>query len=290
MAGVTDKAFRSICLDHGAFLTYTEMISAKGLEYSNKNTWDLLDLADNEQRIAVQLFGHEPDVMARQAYAVQNYLGEKLALIDINMGCPVKKVVNKGEGSALMKTPELAAKIVRAMSQEIDAELTVKFRSGWDSNSINAVEFALLMQEAGAQALAIHGRSARQMYAGNADWSIIKRVKDCVNIPIIGSGNVYSYAHAISMIETTGVDAVMIARGARGNPWIFKNEIPNRQERFSCMLQHLHRYVYYYGSHHLTPLRAQLAWYMHGMQGASHLRYALSQCETFDDFERLMSD
>lgn len=290
MAGVTDKAFRTICLRHGAALTYTEMVSAKGLEYDNKNTWDLLEPADEEEKIAVQLFGHEPNVLAAQAHAVQQHLGSKLAFIDVNMGCPVKKVVSKDEGSALMKTPDEAAEIISSICKNVDVAVTAKFRSGWDSQSVNAVDFALRLQEAGAAAVAIHGRTSKQMYSGKADWSIIAQVKAACEIPVIGSGDIYSFDDAQKMMEQTGADAVMAARGARGNPWIFENKIPSKEERLACMREHLHLYVQFFGSEHLTPLRSQFAAYAHGISGAAQFRRALSQCTSYEDFEGLLND
>ena len=324
MAGVTNKAFRTICLRRGAALTYTEMISAKGLEYNNKNTWDLVEPAPEEEKIAVQLFGHEPDVMARQAHAIQSHLGKRLALIDVNMGCPVKKVVSKGEGCALMKTPQLAAEIIALIAKSVDVCVTAKIRSGWSLEAVNAVsvdaavaadteidaaaaaagasnasssgnatnacEFAYALQEAGAAAIAVHGRYAKQMYRGKADWQIIANVKEALEIPVIASGDIFSYSDAQECINKYGADAVMVARGARINPWIFENKVPTIQERKSCMLEHLHLYVEFYGAKYLAPLRSQLAFYVHGLSGAAHFRSALARCTTASDFEELICD
>lgn len=290
MAGVTDKAFRTMCLRHGAGLTYSEMISAKGLEYGNSNTWDLLALAPEEERIAVQLFGADPKTMAAQAAEVEKRLGSKLALIDVNMGCPVGKVVKKGEGSALMKTPELAAEIIARMVDAVDVPVTAKFRSGWAKGEVTAVEFAQRLEVAGASLLAVHGRSAKQMYSGKADWNVIKNVKDAVSVPVAGSGDVYTPEDVRAMKEQCGVDVVMAARGARGNPWIFEGRVPSALERINGAREHLELYIEFNGSAYLSPLRAQLAWYVHGMPGASDVRRALGAAETLDDYERIFAD
>ena len=289
MAGVTDKAFRTICIRHGASLTYTEMVSAKGLEYMNKNTWELVEPSPEEETIAVQLFGHEPNVIAFQACAVEKHLGSKLAFIDINMGCPVRKVISKGEGSALMKTPQIAAEIIEATREKVSVPITAKFRSGWDEKSITAVDFGRALQDAGVSAVAVHARSAKQMYKGRADWELIKQVKDALDIPVIGSGDIYSFEDFQEMITQTGIDAVMAARGARGNPWIFEDKKPSEEERIECMKQHLALYVQFYGLKHLTPLRSQLAAYVRGIDQAASFRRALSQCVSLNDYEKLLN-
>lgn len=310
MAGITDRAFRTLCLRHGAGLTFSEMVSAKGLEYNGVKTFALTDPAEEEQKLAVQLFGNEPDCMARQAYRVQERLGDRLALIDVNMGCPVRKVVRRGEGSALMNTPLLAADIIKSIAKEVEVPVTAKFRSGWTNENRNAVEFARCLEQAGAALVSVHGRSAKQMYRGKADWDVIAQVKDAVRIPVAGSGDVFSHEDALAMQRQCGVDAVMIARGSRGNPWIFSGHEPSQKERVSAMREHFDLYLHYADAlkasddrpsvsdekipapvdvafPYLSPLRAQLSWYVHGLPSAAMLRRSLSEARTIDDFERV---
>ena len=292
MAGVTDKAFRTLCIEHGAKVTFTEMISAKALEYANEKTRHLADPAPAEKRIAVQLFGHEPDVMARQAAVLAEEMGERLAFVDVNMGCPVQKVHKKGEGSALMKTPELAAEIISAMVATLEPYgicVTAKFRSGWNAESINAVEFAQRLESAGAAALGVHGRTAKQLYRGQADWGIIAAVKQAVSVPVIGSGDVYSHEDALRMQEQCGVDAVFAARGARGNPWIFTDQQPSSLQRIDAALRHLELYVEFYGEDYLSPLRAQLPFYVHGLPGAADVRRSLGSAHIRAEYEAVLN-
>ena len=219
MAGVTDMPFRMICKEFGADLLYTEMISAKGIYYKNKNTEPLWQIDDTEHPVALQLFGSEPELMADMAEQIEY---RNFDILDINMGCPVPKVVNNGEGSALMKNPELAAKIVRAISDRIKKPVTVKFRKGFNDENINAVEFAKMMEQSGASAVAVHGRTREEYYSGTADWDIIRKVKEAVKIPVIASGDIFTPEDAVRCKNETGCDGLMIARGARGNPWIFR--------------------------------------------------------------------
>lgn len=291
MAGVTDRAFRTLCLRHGAGLTYSEMVSASGLFYAGEKTWQLTEPAPEEQTLAVQLFGHDPQLMAREAAEVAQRLGSRLAFIDVNMGCPVHKVVKKGEGSALMKTPQLAADIVRSMVAACpDVPITVKFRSGWLTGENTAVEFARRVEDAGAALVAVHGRSAEQMYAGKADWGIIAAVKAAVSIPVAGSGDVFSHEDALAMQRECGVDAVLVARGARGNPWIFEGADPTPIERIETMREHFELYAQFHTDGYFSPLRAQLPGYVHGLPGAAQFRRNLSEATTRDDFERLFSE
>lgn len=288
MAGVTEQAFRTLCLEHGAGLTYTEMVSAKALEYGNGRTHVLVEPAPAERHIAVQLFGHEPDVMARQAALLAEELGERLALVDVNMGCPVPKVHKKGEGAALMRTPDLAARIVGEMVAALDpygVPVTAKFRSGWNVQELNAVEFAQKLEAAGAAALGVHGRTATQLYRGKADWSVIAEVKQAVEVPVIGSGDVMAYADAQRMQDECGVDAVFVARGARGNPWLFGGHEPAPYERIGAARRHLELYVRFHGEERLNPLRAHLAFYVHGQPGAAVLRRRLGNAVTRAEFE-----
>lgn len=291
MAGVTEMAFRTLCLEHGAGLTYTEMVSAKALEYDSTRTHELTEPAPAEKKIAVQLFGHEPDVMARQAAALAQEMGERLAFIDVNMGCPVAKVHKKGEGAALMRDPALAAEIIAAMVAALEPYgvcVTAKFRSGWTREESTAVEFAKRLEAAGAAALGVHGRSATQMYKGKADWGIIAQVVNAADVPVIGSGDVMSHEDALAMMRECGTAAVFAARGARGNPWIFTGQVPTTRERIQAALRHLELYVQFHGSDHLQPLRAQLSYYLHGQAHATDVRRALSAAVTREDFQSLL--
>lgn len=291
MAGVTDRAFRTLCLRHGAGLAYTEMVSAAGLHYGGSRTAGLYEPAPEEGRIAVQLFGSSPELMAEAAERVAADLGERLAFIDVNMGCPVRKVAGKGEGAALMKTPELACEIVSAMVSACPAvPITAKFRSGWEDGEQTAPDFARRLEDAGASLLAVHGRSARQMYSGKADWGVIARVKEAVNVPVAGSGDVFAYEDAVRMRAQTGADAVLVARGARGNPWIFEGREPTQDERVEAMREHLELYCMFEGQEHLSPLRAQLSWYVRGLPGAAEIRRRLSEAVSRTDFERVLAE
>ena len=220
MAGVTDMPFRLLCKEQGADLIYTEMVSAKGIHYNNTNTKDMLLVDERERPTALQLFGSEPDIMAETAKRIEN---RNFDIFDINMGCPVPKVVNNGEGSAMMKNVKLAAEVVSAIVKAVKKPVTVKIRKGFAANDANAPEFAKAMEEAGASAIAIHGRTREQYYSGKADWDIIAAVKQNVSIPVIGNGDIFTPQDAERMIKYTHCDAIMVARGAQGNPWIFKN-------------------------------------------------------------------
>ena len=250
MAGVTDKAFRTICLRHGAGLTYSEMVSAAGLHYGGSRTAELFEPAPEERHIAVQLFGSDPALMAEAAATVERALGERLAFIDVNMGCPVRKVAGKGEGSALMKTPDLAARIVSRMAEAASVPVTAKIRSGWETGQVTAPAFARTLEDAGAALVAVHGRSARQMYRGMADWDVIAQVKDAVSIPVAGSGDVFSREDVGRMFATCGIEAVMVARGSRGNPWIFGSSAPTQIERIETMREHFELFCTFFGTEH----------------------------------------
>ena len=295
MAGVTDIAFRMLCQEQGADLTFTEMVSAKGLSYANEKTRHLLDVGEGEHKVAVQLFGHEPDTLASMASWVEQELGERLALIDINMGCPARKIVTKGDGSALMREPALASSIVEAVKRSIEHPLTCKFRRGWSADTgETAPEFARAMQESGADAVTVHGRYSTQMYHGDADWSTISRVKDALSIPVVGNGDIKGGDDALRMVEETGCDAVMIARGAEGNPWIFAEAKaaldgepipvpPSAAERIEAAKRHVAMMAEQRGGR-LAPMRKHAAWYVSGMPGAAAARGRLSQCSTVEEF------
>ena len=291
MAGVTEPAFRTLCIEHGAGLTYTEMISAKALEYANDKTHDMALPAPAERKIAIQLFGHEPAVMARQAQLLAEEMADRIALVDVNMGCPVPKVCKKGEGSALMGTPKLAAQIVAEMVRALDPygiPVTAKFRSGIDDGNLNAVEFARTLEQAGAAALGVHGRTAVQLYRGKSDKRVIKAVADAVSVPVIGSGDVFTHDDALFMMADYGAAAVFMARGARGNPWVFTGHEPSALERIAAARRHLELYIRFHGDAHLSPMRAQLAFYMHGQPGAASLRRELGVASSAEDFFALL--
>ncbi len=297
MAGVSDIAFRAVCREQGADLTFTEMVSAKGLSYANEKTRHLLDLADGEVRVGVQLFGHEPQTMASQAAWIEQELGDALAYIDINMGCPARKIVSKGDGSALMKDPALAASIVASVKNATTCKVTAKFRRGWSVGSETAPEFAKRLEQAGADAVTVHGRFAEQLYRGSADWDVIARVKQAVSIPVVGNGDIRSGAAALDMHKRTGCDAVMIARGAQGNPWIFSQakaaldgmpepSAPTVRDRIAMARRHALLLQEREGRN-IVRMRKHAMWYVAGLPGASKARGLFNYCETFEDFERV---
>ena len=290
MAGVSDRAFRTVCVRRGAGLTFSEMVSAAGLAHGNERTWRLVRPADEERVLAVQLFGSDADIMARQAVRVASELGERLAFVDVNMGCPARKVVKKGEGCALMLDMPRAQRIVAALVRELSGvAVSVKFRSGYHTAQPVAVEFAQRMEQAGASLLCVHGRSAEQLYRGHADWGVVADVKATVTVPVAGSGDVFSHDDARAMRSACGVDAVLVARGARGNPWVFCDYSPSARERVECAREHFELYCRYEGEEHLTPLRAQLSGYVQGLCGAVEFRRELARASTRADFERLFS-
>jgi tRNA-dihydrouridine synthase B len=303
MAGITDAPFRGICSRMGAGLTYTEMVSAKGLHFNPdaRVSKELLSLSAEEPHVAVQIFGTEVELMATQARRIVEEHGERVAFIDINMGCPVTKVVAKGEGSALMRTPDLAAEIVGAVAEACGVPVTVKFRKGWDLAEVNAVEFARAMEAAGAAALAVHGRTRDQFYRGAADWDVIAAVKAAVSIPVIGSGDVFSALDAKRMLDRTGVDAVMVARGAQGNPWIFRQaralidtgeELarPTPFERIEMARSHTAALVAFGGERVFTRMRKHVSWYITGMPGATYVRERANEAASSAELDTLLAE
>ena len=301
MAGITDASFRQLCVDFGAGYVVTEMVSAQGLTYKNYKTNQLMKLSDTERPAAIQLFGDEPDYLARGAEIAMNFSPDA---IDINMGCPAPKVCGTsgrghGSGSALMKDPELCGKIVAAVKAAVDVPITVKIRKGWDKNSINAVEVAQICEAAGADAIAVHGRTREQMYQPSADWEIITAVKQAVKIPVIGNGDVTDAKSAAKMLEQTGCDMVMIGRAALGNPWIFR-EIhaylttgvllppPTLNERLLVMLRHVRAMCEDKGEDRaMREARKHAGWYLKGLPNAASFRREAGQLTVFHDIELL---
>ena len=292
MAGVADRAFRQLCREMGAVYTVGEMVSAKGLLQGSAKTRELLEMGPGERPGAVQLFGDEPDVLARAAEAA---MAAGPDVIDLNMGCPAPKIAGNRAGSALMKDPELAARIIRSVKAASPVPVTVKFRKGWDENSVNAVEFARMAQESGADAIAIHGRTRAQMYAPPADWEIIRQVKEAVSIPVIGNGDVDSPRAAKALLEQTGCDGVMIGRAAQGNPWIFRDTVafletgsvpepPDRQKKKRMVLEHADLQLRTKGEYTgVREMRKHLAWYTAGMPLSARFRQTINSMETFGE-------
>lgn len=297
MAGVTDLAFRAICRECGAGLTYTEMVSAKALCYGDKKTPALLKLGESEHPVAAQIFGSEPEFMARGAIIALEASGADI--IDINMGCPVGKVAGHGEGSALMKTPELAQEIISSVKAAVPVPVTVKFRKGWDKGHVNAVEFAQMAESAGADAIAVHGRTRAQMYEGVADWDIIRDVKRSVSIPVIANGDIFEPSDAERILRLTGADMAMIGRGSFGNPWIFSRSIaaielreipplPALAARIDTALRQFELAVSDKGERvACLEARRHFAWYLKGVAHSGYFKREIVQAETAADIYRI---
>lgn len=297
MAGVTDLPFRLLCKEQGAGLLCMEMVSAKAIYYNNKNTETLMQIEPEERPVSLQLFGSDPVIMSEMAKRIED---RPFDILDINMGCPVPKVVNNGEGSALMKNPGLVRKIVTSVSKAIKKPLTVKIRKGFDENNINAVEIAKIIEDSGAAAVAVHGRTRQQYYSGKADWDIIRQVKEAVSIPVIGNGDVDSPQKAKQMLEETGCDGVMVGRAAEGNPWIFREishyldtgELlprPSLEEVKEMILRHARLQLEYKGEYTgMREMRKHVAWYTAGFPHSARLRGAVNEIESMEQLMVLL--
>ncbi|HBF9879008.1 TPA: tRNA dihydrouridine synthase DusB [Clostridioides difficile] len=292
MAGVTDLPFRLICKEQGCGLLYTEMINGKALCYDDENTKKMLKIEEEEHPVAVQIFGSEPEFMGRATEIMNDYSNE---ILDINMGCPAPKVVKNGDGSALMKNPKLAEEVLRAVVKNSKKPVTLKIRKGWDDNSVNAVEIAKIAEDCGISALAIHRRTREQFYTGKADWDIIAEIKKNLSIPVIGNGDVFTIEDSINMLDKTGCDAIMIGRGAQGNPWIFKRinhymntgEIlpePTLNEKISTAIKHLKLAVEEHGEYvAVREMRKHIAWYLKGLRNSAKLRDEINKIEDYQE-------
>ncbi|WP_455715922.1 tRNA dihydrouridine synthase DusB [Anaerosporobacter sp.] len=297
MAGVTDLPFRLLCKEQGADLIYTEMVSAKGIMYNNKNTELLLEVKEEERPVALQLFGADPDILSEMAKRIEH---RNFDILDINMGCPVPKVVNNGEGSALLKDPKLVGEIVYKVSRAIDKPLTIKIRTGFDETCVNAVEIAKVIEQNGAAAIAVHGRTRAQYYSGKADWDIIRQVKEAVSIPVIGNGDVATVEDAKRITEETGCDGIMIARGIQGNPWLFSQikeyfatgmipEKPDVDEVIAMILRHAKLQIKFKGEFvGIREMRKHVAWYTTGYPKSAKLRNAVNEITSLEELEELM--
>ena len=299
MAGVSDLPYRLLCHQQGVGLAVTEMVSAKAILYNNKNTHQLMQIHPEEKHVSLQLFGSDPKIISEMAKKIEAL---PFSILDINMGCPMPKIFNNGEGAALMKTPKLVHDIVYATSRAIKKPVTVKIRKGLDDNHVNAVEIAKIAEAAGAAAVAVHGRTREQYYTGTADWNIIRQVKEALSIPVIGNGDVNSGPKAKAMKEETGVDGVMVARGAQGNPWIFSEcieyektgkipERPTKAQMVEMILRHAKLLIEHKGEFTgIREMRKHVAWYTKGLHGSARLRDEVNKIETYQGLENILTE
>lgn len=299
MAGITDITFRTICKEFGAGLVSTEMVSAKGLYYKDKKTEELIKTNENDRPVSMQIFGNEPEIMAYVVETIINDL-KNIDIIDINMGCPAPKIVKNGDGSALMKNPKLAGEIVKKVKAASKKPLTVKFRSGWDSGSINAVEFAKIIEANGADAITVHGRHREQFYSGKADYNIIKEVKKNVSIPVIGNGDVFTVEDAFKLVNETNCDGIMVARGVLGNPWLIMNlvnalngdnktVVPTPSQRIEMLKRHANMLSFQLPER-LTVLemRKHAGWYIKGLKKSSEIRCEINKIDSLESLYELL--
>lgn len=300
MAGITDKTFRTICKEHGAGVVVTEMISTKGMYYEDKKTEELMDIKPTNRPVMMQIFGSDPLIMSQVVKDKLNFI-DTFDILDINMGCPAPKIVNNGDGSALMKTPRLAMEIVSRIKNASNKPVTVKIRKGWDKNSINYMSFAKMLQESGADAITLHGRTRDQFYSGKADWNAIAELKAYLSIPVIGNGDIFSFSDGIKMLEETRCDGIMIGRGALGNPWIFGQiekglkqesiDYPGYKEKLGQLLLHLDMLIIDKPERvAVLQIRKHCGWYIKGLHGAAEYRNRFNQVQSRDELKKVIYD
>ena len=299
MAGITDLPFRLICKEMGCGMVYTEMISSRGLYYGDKKTEKLLKIHPDEKPVALQIFGSVPDVMAKAAYMLND---RENAVLDINMGCPTPKIVKNKDGCALMRDIDLAGKIVKAVVKESIKPVTVKIRKGWDENNVNAVEFAKVMEQGGAKAITVHGRTREQFYSGKADWDIIKKVKEAVTVPVIGNGDIFTVEDGMKLLNEIKCDGIMVGRGSLGNPWLFKRLIhyiktgdllpePTPEEKINMALKHLDSAIRHKGERvGIIEMRKHIAWYVKGLKNSASLRDRINKINHKSDLEKVLTE
>ena len=299
MAGVTDLPFRTICKEKGCGMLYTEMINAKALCYDDENTKKMLNLEDDGHPVAVQIFGSDPEYMGKAASIMNQYTND---ILDINMGCPAPKVIKNGDGSALMRNPKLAAEVLTAVVKNSEKPVTLKIRKGWDDNSVNALEIAKIAEECGISALAIHGRTREQFYSGKADWDIIAEIKQSINIPVIGNGDVFDVQDAVNMLEKTKCDAIMIGRGSQGNPWIFNRinhymktgEVlpePTLEEKISTAIKHMNLAVAEHGEYvAVREMRKHIGWYLKGLKNSAKYRDQINKITDYKEVIAMLEE